>query len=163
MLRELASVGVPYVPTPIEVIRKAFDVAGLSEGELVYDPGCGDGRALVVAATEYGARGVGVEIRRDLFERALRRVVEAGVEERVLLLHGSFLLYRVPPADVVFLYLLSSMNERLRPSLEESLPRGSRIVSHDFAVERWRPLRIATIEVHGRLHRIYYYVAGESW
>jgi len=162
-LREMASVGVPYVPTPVEVVEKAFDVAGLEEGELVYDPGCGDGRALVVAAVEYGARGVGVEIRRDLFERAVRRVAEARVEDRVLLLHGSFLLYGVPRADVVFLYLLSSMNERLRPRLEAALPPGARVVSHDFAVERWRPVKVVAVEAHGRLHRIYYYVAGESW
>jgi len=159
----VAALSVPFVPTPVQVIRRALEVAGLGEGELYYEPGCGDGRGVVMAAAEFGARAVGVEIRRDLFEAAVRRVVEAGVEDRVLLLHGSFMEFGVPKADVVFLYLLSSVNEKLRPAFEESLSEGARVVSHDFAVEAWKPVRIVLVEEHGRIHRIYYYVAGESW
>ena len=156
-------ISVPFVPTPLSVVRKAFQLAGLKSGELVYDPGCGDGRTLVVAAKEFGARAVGVEIRRDLFERAVRNVAMAGVEDKVLLLHGSFMRYQVPRANVVFLYLLSSINEKLRPRLEEALPPGARIVSHDFAVEKWSPVRIMTLEEHGRIHRIFYYISGKSF
>lgn len=156
------TINVPYVPTPFEVIRKAFKVAGLKPGELVLDPGCGDGRSLVIAAKEFGARAVGIEIRRDLLERAMRNVLIEGVSDKVLLVQGSFYELEFPPADVVFLYLLTSVNEKIRPKMEKDLGPETRVVSHDFEVMGWKPVKIVTVQDGGRSHRIYYYVVGKS-
>jgi len=156
------SVTVPFVPSPVEVIKKAFEIAELKPGELVLDPGCGDGRSLVIATKEFGARGVGIEIRKDLLETAMRNIIAAGVQDRVLLIHGSFYDVKFPQADVVFLYLLTSVNERLRPKLERELKPNTRIVSHDFEVTGWKPVESITVEEGGRTHKIYYYIVGES-
>ncbi len=156
------SVSVPFVPTPYEVIRRAYEVAGLKAGEVVFDPGCGDGRSLVIAAKEFGARAVGIEIRKDLLERAMRNVLSEKVSDRVMIIQGSFYELDFPPADVVFLYLLTSVNEKIRPKMEKSFGPNTRVVSHDFEVLGWKPLKVLTVHDGGRSHRIYYYVVGKS-
>ncbi|MEZ0345433.1 MAG: methyltransferase domain-containing protein [Infirmifilum sp.] len=156
------SITVPFVPSPPELIKRAFEIAGLKPGELVLDPGCGDGRSLIIAAKEFGARAVGIELRKDLLETAMRRISEEGVSDRVLLIHGSFYDIAFPPADVVFLYLLTSVNERLRPKLERELKPTTRVVSHDFEVTGWKPVEAVTVEEGGRTHKIYFYIVGES-
>lgn len=156
------SINVPFVPSPLEVIRRAFQIAGLKPGELVLDPGCGDGRSLVIASKEFGAKAVGIEIRKDLLETAMRNIVEAGVQDRVLLIQGSFYEVKFPQADVVYLYLLTSVNERLRPKLERELRPDTRVVSHDFEVTGWKPVDVVTVEEGGRTHKVYYYIVGES-
>jgi tRNA A58 N-methylase Trm61 len=155
-------VTVPFVPSPPEVIRQALKLAGLRSGELLLEPGCGDGRTLVIAAKEFGARAVGIEIRKDLLETAMRNVRLAGVEDKVLLIHGSFYDVRFPPADVVFLYLLTSVNERLRPKFLSELKPSTRIVSHDFAITGWKPVEVVDVEEGGRSRKIYYYIVEES-
>jgi len=105
---------------------------------------------------------VGIEIRKDLFERAMKNVRMAGVEDKVLLVHGSFYDVRFPPADVVFLYLLTSVNERLRPKFLSELKPSTRIVSHDFAITGWKPVEVIDLVEEGRSHKIYYYIVEES-
>ncbi|MCC6003167.1 MAG: class I SAM-dependent methyltransferase [Thermofilum sp.] len=153
---------VPYVPSPYEVIKKALEIAGLKKGELFLDPGCGDGRSLVMAAKDFGARAVGIEIRKDLLERALKNVIEAGVSDNVLLINGNFFDVKFPQADVVFLYLLTSVNEKLKPKLQSELKPTTRIVSHDFEITGWKPIRVVEVREGGRSHKIYYYIVGES-
>jgi len=153
---------VPYVPSPYEVIKKALEIAGLKHGELFLDPGCGDGRSLIIAARDFGARAVGIEIRKDLLERAYKNVIEAGVSDNVLIVNGSFFDVTFPPADVVFLYLLTSVNEKLKPKLKKELKPETRIVSHDFQITGWKPVKILEVNDGGRSHTIYYYIVGES-
>lgn len=153
---------VPFVPSPPELIRQALKLAGLRSGELLLEPGCGDGRTLVIAAKEFGARAVGIEIDRGRLEMAMRNIRLAGVEDKVLLIHGNFYEVRFPPADVVFLYLLTSVNERLRPRFLSELKPSTRIVSHDFEITGWKPLEVVHLEEGGRSHKIYYYIVEES-
>ncbi|MEM4411547.1 MAG: class I SAM-dependent methyltransferase [Thermofilum sp.] len=153
---------VPFVPSPPELIRYVLKLANLQPGELLLEPGCGDGRTLVIAAKEFKARAVGIEIRKDLFELAMKNVTTAGVDDKVLLIHGSFYEVKFPPADVVFLYLLTSVNEKLRPKLFMELKPTTRIVSHDFEIVGWKPVKVETFYEGGRSHKIYYYVVGES-
>lgn len=153
---------VPFVPSPPELIRYALKLANLQPGELLLEPGCGDGRTLVIASKEFGAKAIGIEIRKDLFELAMKNVASAGVENRVLLIHGSFYEVKFPPADVVFLYLLTSVNEKLRPKLLSELKPSTRIVSHDFEIVGWKPVKVETFHESGRSHKIYYYVVAES-
>jgi len=150
-------VSVPFVPTPVEVIREMLKIAGLKPGETVLDLGCGDGRVLVIAAKEFGANAIGIELRSDLVKRAAVNALKEGVNDRVLIIHGNFFELRLPPADVIFLYLLTSVNERLRPKLERETKVGARIVSHDFEIVGWKPKKVLEFRDGGRSHRIYLY------
>jgi len=149
---------VPFVPTPEGVVRRMLELAEVKPGELVYDLGCGDGRILIIAASEFGARAVGIEIRRDLVEKCVKRVKELGLEDRVTIIHGNFFDIDISDADVVTLYLLTSVNERLRPKLERELRPGARVVSHDFEVIGWKPVKVEEIKEGWRSHKIYLYV-----
>lgn len=153
---------VPYVPSPEVVVRRMLQLANVKEGEVVYDLGCGDGRVLIIAAKEFGARAVGIEIRRDLYEQCVRRIKELGLEDRVEVLYGNFFDYDISDADVVTLYLLTSVNEKLRPKLERELKPGSRVVSHDYEVPNWKPIKVLTIRGPTRIHKLYLYTIPES-
>ncbi len=148
----------PFVPSPEVVVRRMLQLAEVKPGEVVYDLGCGDGRVLIIAAREFGARAVGIEIRKDLYEQCIKKIKELGLEDRVKVIHGNFFEVDISEADVVFLYLLTSVNERLRPKLEKELKPGARVVSHDFEVLGWKPVKVEDLYEEWRSHRIYLYV-----
>ncbi|RLF20125.1 MAG: hypothetical protein DRZ82_03290 [Thermoprotei archaeon] len=148
---------VPFVPTPEIVARYMLKLAEVKPGEVVYDLGSGDGQIVIIAAKEFGARAVGVEIRKDLVEESLRRIKEQGLEDRVKIIHGDFFKVNISEADVVTLYLLTSVNERLRPKLEKELRPGTRVVSHDFEIPGWKPIKVVEINEEWRSHKIYLY------
>ena len=138
----------PYVPTPDAIVDSMLVLAGVTAEDVVYDLGSGDGRILIRAAAKYGARGVGIEIREDLVEEARHKAKEAGVEGRVEFRQGDLFEADIGDATVVTLYLLPSANLALRPKLFRELDTGARVVSHDFHMEDWRPIR--TKEVGGK-------------
>jgi SAM-dependent methyltransferase len=147
----------PYVPTPRDIAKEMLSFADVKRGDVVYDLGCGDGRLLMTAAIEYGARGVGVEIRGDLVEMALKAIREAGVGDLVRVIHGDMFEQDLNEATVVTLYLLSTVNVHLRPKLENELRRGARVVCHDFGIEGWEPLATRTVGGHVMRHTLYLY------
>ncbi|HVY94297.1 MAG TPA: methyltransferase domain-containing protein, partial [Bryobacteraceae bacterium] len=132
----------------------------IKPGETVYDLGCGDGRIVITAATKFSAKAVGVEIRRDIYEKTAAHVSKLGLAEQVHIVHGDALKTNLAPADVVTLYLLTSSNERLRPVLEAQLHKGARVVSHDFEIHGWKPEKTEKVLVEGRPHMIYVYKIG---
>ncbi len=146
----------PFVPSPEVVVRRMLQLAEVKPGEVVYDLGCGDGRILIMAAKEFGAYAVGIEIRRDLYEKCLQNVRAAGVEDRVKVINANFFDVDISDADVVTLYLLTDVNRRLRPKLERELKPGARVVSHDFEVLGWKPEVIEEL-YEFRRHKIYLY------
>lgn len=148
---------VPFVSTPENVARFMLKLAGVRPGEVVYDLGSGDGRILIIAAKEFGARGVGIEIRKDLVEESLKRIRILGLDQAIRIIHGDFFQVDISEADVVTLYLLTSVNERLRPKLEKELRPGTRIVSHDFEIPGWKPIKVVEINDDWRSHKIYLY------
>jgi predicted RNA methylase len=147
----------PWVPTPQEIVDKLLEAGEVKANEVVYDLGAGDGRVLIAAAKKYNARAVGVEISPRLVETANRRIEEEGLQDRCKVIHGDLREMDLSRADVVVLYLLTSSNELLRPSLEKALKPGARVVSHDFEVRGWNPVRVVMAQAHGRVHRIYVY------
>ena len=152
---------VPYVPTREEIIDVILKALDLREGDVLYDLGCGDGRIPVEAAKKYPIKkAVCVEIRDDLIERARERVKEAGVENKVDIIKGDFFKVPIKDATVIYMYLLTSVNEQLRPKLERELKIGTRIVTLDFQIPGWKPAR--TIGGSGWQRTIYVYVIGES-
>ena len=135
-----------FVPTPQPVVDAMLDLAAVKAGDVVYDLGSGDGRVVIAAAQKYGARGVGIEIDRALVNTAVRNAAAAGVSDRVRFLHQNLFSADISDATVVTLYLLQSLNERLRPKLVRELKPGARIVSHVFNMgPEWPPMRSLVI------------------
>jgi len=147
----------PVYPTPETVVDQMLTLAQVRPGEMVYDLGCGDGRIVIAAAQKFKARAVGIEIRRDIYERTLANVAALGLSDQVRIVHGNALKYDLSPADVVTLYLLTSSNERLKPILLKDLKPSARIVSHDFEIRGWKPTAVNKMVVGGRPHMIYLY------
>ncbi len=129
----------PFVATPMDVVERMLSLARVGPGDVVYDLGCGDGRIVIAAAQKFGARGVGVDIDATLINQAEAAARAAGVEKRVTFILQDALTVDVSDATVVTLYLLSASNVKLRPILTKQLRRGSRIVSHSFAIGDWEP------------------------
>ena len=139
---------VPYVPTPPAVVHAMLDLAHVTSTDVVYDLGSGDGRIVIAAAKEYGAQGVGIEIDPRLVTKARESAAAAGVSSRVRFITADLFTAKINDATVVTLYLLQSINERLRPRLVRELKPGTRIVSHVFNMgPEWPPER--TLDVDG--------------
>jgi len=134
-----------------------LELAELKPGEVLYDLGCGDGRIIIMAAKEFGARAVGIELRKDLVEQCIKEVKRQKLEDKITIIHGNFFDIDIGEADVVTLYLLTSVNEKLKPKFEKELKRGARVVSHDFEVVGWKPLKVESVYDQWRSHRIYLY------
>jgi len=152
------NITVPYVPTPFGVIREMLKIADLKEDEILMDLGCGDGRVLVIAAKEFKAYAIGIELRKDLVDKAVNNIKRNKVEEKVFIINGSFFEISLSPANVIFLYLLTSVNEKLKPKIKAEVDKGTRIVSHDFEITGWKPYKIEEIQESGRTHKIYLYI-----
>jgi SAM-dependent methyltransferase len=144
---------VPFVPTDQKVVEKMLELARVGPRDIVYDLGSGDGR-IVIAAAKKGARGVGVDIDPQRIEEARENARAAGVEDRVRFVQGDLFKADIGDATVVTLYLLSTVNQRLRPKLLAELRPGTRIVSHAFDMGDWHPQ--ATEQVGGTT--VYYWV-----
>jgi SAM-dependent methyltransferase len=130
---------VPFVESPQPVVDKMLELASVTENDVVYDLGSGDGRIPITAARDYGARGVGIEIKPRLVEEARKNAKDAGVDDRVTFRQGDLFEADISEATVVTLYLLPSVNAKLRPKLFRELEPGTRVVSHDFDMDEWEP------------------------
>jgi len=126
----------PYVPTPEDVVDRMLALGEVTKEDTVFDLGCGDGRIPIRAAQKYGARGVGVDIDPRRIEEARGNARRAGVEHLVEFRLEDAMTTDVSKATVVTLYLLTSSNTKLRPTLTKQLAPGSRIVSHAFSMGR---------------------------
>lgn len=129
---------VPFVPTPNEVVEKMLDVANVGPGDYVIDLGSGDGR-IVVAAAKRGAFAHGIDIDPQRISEAKANARQAGVEDRVLFVQDNLFETDFSQASVITMYLLNSVNLKLRPKLLETLSPGTRIVSHSFNMDDWEP------------------------
>ncbi|PYS50838.1 MAG: SAM-dependent methyltransferase [Acidobacteria bacterium] len=146
--QQLRSPDVIYVPTPLEVVDAMLKVADVKKGDVVYDLGSGDGRIPIAATQKYGARGVGIDIDPERIKEANENARKAGVADQVRFLNQDLFQANIGEATVVTLYLLDSLNEKLRPKLLRELKPGTRIVSHTFRMGEWQPEK--TLEVAGR-------------
>ena len=150
---------VPYVPTPMAVVQKMLEVAKVQSDDVVYDLGSGDGRIVIMAAQKFGAHAVGVELDSDLYEQSSERIRKLGLQGRAQILHENMFEINVRHATVVTLYLLTTVNERLRPKLEHELRSGARVVSHDFQVPGWQPAETAEVTSENQVvSKVYLYV-----
>jgi SAM-dependent methyltransferase len=140
---------VVYIPTPATVVEAMLELAEVKASDVVYDLGSGDGRIVIAAARKYGARGVGIEIDPALVDEATRNAIAAGVGDRVRFIRQDIFAADISDATVVTLYLLQSLNERLRPKLVRELKTGTRVVSHVFNMgPEWPPAASLRVEGH---------------
>ena len=151
----------PYVASPLPVVRQMLLLAKLTPEDTVYDLGSGDGRAVIMAAKDFGATAIGVELREDLVKRALTTVSELGLDHKVKIVRSDMFNVDLQAADVVFLYLTTSANDKIRPKLETELRKGTRVVSHDYEILGWKAAKIDNFCENPRLgypsHTLYVY------
>jgi len=129
---------VPFFPTKFPLVEAMLDLAEVGASDVVYDLGSGDGR-IVIGAARRGARGVGVELDPVLVKLSLQNAREAGVTALTEFRQGDLFEADVRDATVVAIYLLPTINARLRPKLSRELAPGTRVVSHAFPIEGWTP------------------------
>jgi hypothetical protein len=122
-----------------------LELAAVGPEDIVYDLGSGDGRMVITAAREFGARGVGIEIDPKLVERARRNAIEAGVADKVEFRVGNMYDADVRPATVVTLFLHPQPNLKLRPKLTADLRPGARVVSYIWNMGDWQPDETRTV------------------
>jgi SAM-dependent methyltransferase len=131
---------VPYVPTPHSVVARMLDLADVRMGDFVIDLGSGDGR-IAIAAAARGARALGVDIDPVRIREANANAAKAGMTELVSFREQDLFDTPIAEATVLTMYLLDSVNLRLRPRLLAELRPGTRVVSHTFSMGAWRPDR----------------------
>ena len=128
---------VPYVPTPEHVVKRMLELADVKTGEFMMDLGSGDGRIAIAAARDHGARAIGIDIDPQRIKEANANAKEAGVSDRVTFKQENIFTTEIKDADVITMYLLTSVNAKLRPRLLDELQPGTRLVSHAFDMGDW--------------------------
>jgi uncharacterized protein (TIGR03000 family) len=139
---------VRYVPTPQKVVDAMLELAGVGDKDVVYDLGCGDGRIVITAVSRFKAkRGVGVDLDPERVKDSKANARAAKVEDKVEFREEDVLKMKdLGDASVVMLYLGNDVNERLKPILKKTLKPGSRVVSHRFTMEDWKPQKTITVK-----------------
>jgi len=137
---------VHFVPTDTTKVREMLAAAEVGPQDLVYDLGCGDGRIVIAAVKKHGARGVCVDIDPVRIKESKSNADTAGVAQRIEFIEGDLFEQDLSKASVVTLYLLPSLNERLRPKLFKELRPGTRIVSNAFDMGAWKADRTLNIK-----------------
>lgn len=137
---------VPFVPTPQPVVDKMLELAKVGKGDFLIDLGSGDGRIPVTAAKKYGVRALGVDLNPQRIKEANERAKEAGVTDLVEFRQQDLFETDLSKADVLTMYLLPSVNLKLRPKIMKEMKPGSRVVSHAFDMGDWTPEQKVTVD-----------------
>jgi SAM-dependent methyltransferase len=138
-----------WVPTPNDLVVKMLETAKVTANDLVYDLGAGDGKIAIQAARQFGARTVGVEFNPDMANLARQNAQRAGVSDKVTIVTGDIFQEDFSNATVVTLYLLTTLNLKLKPTLLNMKP-GTRVVTNSFMMGGWEPDQIINAETGGR-------------
>jgi SAM-dependent methyltransferase len=164
---QTATVDVPYVPTPMNVVDEMLRIADVKRDDFLIDLGCGDGRILITAARKYGTRGFGVDLDPSQVADARREAERAGVNDKVSFAAQNLFYTDISKATVVTLYLLPQINVQLRPLLFKQLKPGTRVVSHDFGMDEWQPDGRINVSVPGKSYgppvsAVYFWIMPEN-
>ena len=151
----------PYVPSTQGNVDEMLRLAAVQPEDVVYDLGSGDGRVVISAARDWGARGVGVELDPKLVVQSRELAQREGVAERVAFREGDVLKAPIADATVVTLYLLTPLVERLKPRLLSELRPGTRIVAHEYGFSDWKPDRHVHISKNFYLYVVPARAAGK--
>ncbi len=154
-----------YVPTPEDVVAKMCQLGKVTKDDVVFDLGCGDGRLVIQAVQDFGAkRGVGIDLDPERIKESKQNAKNHKVEDKVTFRVGDVLdIKDLSEASVVLLYMGDDINVRLRPILQKTLKPGSRIVSHRFLMGDWKPARTETFTAEdGDEYDVHLWVIGEG-
>jgi protein-L-isoaspartate O-methyltransferase len=138
-----------FAPTSQPVVKEMLELARVTRDDVVYDLGSGDGRIVVLAAQEFGARGVGIELDSKLVASSRQVAKDVGLDDRVTFVQGDLFTASISGATVVTLYLSTSINRELEPKLRRELRPGTRIVSHQFPIGTWTPEKVVRSKEDG--------------
>jgi hypothetical protein len=151
----------PYYPSPLPVVKQMLELGELKAGQLHYDLGSGDGRVVIAAARDFGARSVGFEIDQKLIDASRQQIADLDLGSLASIESRDLFAADFSKPDLITVYLLPNALERLRPLLEKQMKPGSLVISHDFMVPGWQADEVITIdeelEIDGLLHSIYVY------
>ncbi|HUP93489.1 MAG TPA: class I SAM-dependent methyltransferase [Burkholderiales bacterium] len=134
-----------WVPTPQSLVERMLQMAGTKPTDYVVDLGSGDGRTVITAAKKFGAKALGVEFNPDMVELAKRAAEKEGVTAKAQFIRGDIFQTDFSQATVLTLYLLPSLNVKLRPTILNMKP-GTRVVSHAFTMDDWQPDQVDSSE-----------------
>jgi len=151
----MVELDVAFVPTPKRIVRAMLQLASVRRGETLFDLGAGDGRIIIEAAREFGARAVGVEVAPEYVRRIRERINATGTKAE--LIESDIFKVDLSPADVIIIYLSPSANAKLVQKLNNELKPGTRIVSLDYPVPGWVPRRELEVTASGLRRTIYLY------
>lgn len=139
----------PFVPSPHEIVKRMLEIAVVGSNDAVFDLGCGDGRILITAVKDFGAKNaVGFEMREDLYKQAMEEIRKQGLENKISIVNNDVFTGNLSEATVITLYLTTSGNEKLKPKLASETLKGTRIVSHDFEITGWHPSKKENFNGH---------------
>lgn len=153
----------PFVPTPPDIVERMLLLGEVTSHDTVYDLGCGDGRIIIAAAKQYGARGIGVDIEPYRVAESQSNAQAAGVEQLVTFKLQDAMTVDLSAATVVVVYLVHWSTEKLRPIIAKTATPGTRIISHNFGMGDWIPIRTEKItDEGGTTHTLHLWIAGRS-
>jgi predicted RNA methylase len=150
----------PYYPTPQSIVERMLELGGLKAGEKMFDLGSGDGRIVIMAAQRYHADATGVELDPDLVQSSTAKIRQLGLQKTAHIIDGDILKQDYSSANLITVYLLPESNLKVRPVLDATLKKGTRIVAHDFEIGGWTPVKTVTIadDGEGRSHTLFLYI-----
>ncbi len=152
----------PFIPSPREAIKRALELLCLREDDVFYDLGCGNGEVVVEAAKK-GATAIGIEIDRYLAEVAREKIRENNLGDKAYIIEADFFLVDLSNATAIYSYLYRSINELLAPKFEKELRIGTRIVTLDFPIPGWIPIRVERfMDSMNRVRTLFLYIIGIS-
>jgi SAM-dependent methyltransferase len=152
----------PFVPTPPDVVERMLQLAQVTKDDLVYDLGCGDGRILITAAQQFGARGHGVDIEPYWIEECERNAQQAKVDHLLTFVAQDALSVDLSPATVLMLYLVDWSVSKIQPMVQQSMKAGTKVVSHSFPMANWTPSKVETfMDATGIKRTLYLWVVAE--
>jgi len=134
-----------YEPTPDNVVAEILDLGKIGPLDIVYDLGCGDGRIVIAAVKQRGARGVCVDIDPQRIQESKANAARAGVAERIVFLNQDLFQTDLASATVITLFLSRDVNRKLRPKLAGALKPGTRVISYVHDMGDWAPTETRTV------------------
>ena len=134
---KILNLDVPFVPTPLEIVNEMLEMTHIRPGDRLYDLGCGDGRIVITAAKKYNIDCIGVDLDPRRIQECRINTLKASVSDKVTFLQSDLFDVDLREASIVSIYLLSNINLKLRSKLFNELRPGSRVISHDFNMDRW--------------------------
>jgi SAM-dependent methyltransferase len=134
---KILDLDVPFVPTPFEIVNEMLAMTCIRPGDKLYDLGCGDGRIVITAAKKYNINCIGVDLDPRRLQECRSNALKASVSDKVTFLQNNLFDIDLHDASIVSIYLLSNINLKLRSKLFDELRPGSRVISHDFNMDRW--------------------------